>query len=401
MNVGKQVRLLYEKRPYPPPGRTAVRRPQWRLPPIEWINAVWQPCRHSPERILVAGCGTGTEAFALRRRFPHSEIVGVDFCRRSISVARRAQEQASSFRSIRFLAADLASRRSMEIAGNSFDFISCHGVLSYIPKPERALRSLARCLAPSGALYLGVNGNTHFSARWRRFLPAFGFEMNELPDAPQLVKYLELCETLAGERVGRISKKDSSYLAGDLFGPLIQNFSLTKWSGMGRKAGLHLCAGYAASRLLRPALNNGLCELLIPRSRAAVAEILDVICPNSFHALLFLRRAEPAVPWEKPDELLAWRPVPAIHLRRHPWPRRRGAWKALRDLKIKSRATNTLIELRVPEWEIEILRKSDGQLSLRSILGSVTPAVRVAALRQPLYVLYQLNVLNFLPPAPG
>ena len=131
------------------------------------------------------------------------------------------------------------------------------------------------------------------------------------------------------------------------------------------------------------------------------AEILDVLCPNSFHALLFLRQAEPAVPWEKPDELLAWRPVPAMHLRRHPWPRRRGAWKALRNLKIESRATNTLIELRVPEWEIEILRKSNGQLPLRSILASVTPAVRAAVLRQPLYVLYQLNVLNFLPPAPG
>jgi SAM-dependent methyltransferase len=401
MNVGKQVRLLYEKRPYPRPGRPAARRPPWLLPPIEWINAVWQPTRNSPERILVAGCGTGTEAFALRRRFPRSEIVGADFCTRSIEVARRGQRQAISFRSIQFLVADLANRRSMEIAGSNFDFISCHGVLSYIPKPERALRNLARSLAPSGALYLGVNGDTHFSARWRRFLPAFGFEMNELPHARQLVKHLELCETLAGERVGRISKKDSSYLAGDLFGPLIQNLSLTEWSRMGLEAGLHLCAGYAASHLLRPALNNGLYELLIPRSRAEVAEILDVICPNSFHALLFLRRAEPAVPWDKPDELLAWRPVPAMHLRRHPWPRRRGAWKALRDLKIQSRATNTLIELRVPEWEIEILRKSDGQLPLGGILASVTPAVRAASLRQQLYVLYQLNVLNFLPPAPG
>jgi SAM-dependent methyltransferase len=398
MDVGKQVRLLYERRPYPTLGKTGVRRPQWRLPPIEWINAVWQPLRATPARILVAGCGTGIEAFALQRRFPHSEIVGVDFCPRSIAVARRAQKRARSFRGIRFLTADLTSPRSLRIAGNNFDFISCHGVLSYIPKPHRVLRNLAHLLAPDGALYLGVNGPGHFSTGWRQVLPDFGFRMAELPEGSGLRKYLELCETLVGFPAGTISEKEASYLASDLFSPLILNLPLADWWRMARKAGLHFRDSYAAQRMLWPVINSGSYYLLMPRSRAEVAGFLDRLSPSSFYQLLFTRQPEPAPPWHDLNQLLAWRPLLAMHLRKHHWPRPRGSWGTSRDLKIKTAATNTLIELRVPEWEIEILRNARGEPPLRRILANIEPAIRPVLLKQQLYLLYQLNVLNLLPP---
>src|SRR5882757_5387694 len=161
----REVRRLYEKRPYPETGEGALTDPKWRLAPKEWLTALWKPGQKEPaaKRILVAGCGTGREAFAMRRKWPKAEIVAIDFSPRSIAVARKLQKGAPEMRSIRFLVANLLSRSLAATVGRDFDFISCHGVLSYLPDPAKALTHLARCLKPDGALYLGVNGAEHSS----------------------------------------------------------------------------------------------------------------------------------------------------------------------------------------------------------------------------------------------
>src|SRR5205807_6113298 len=104
-----------------------------------------------------------------RRRFPDAEITGIDFSERSIAVAKKLQRDFHR-KAIRFLSGDLTSNQFKKMARGPFDFISCHGVVSYIPHPERALRNLAGCLSPEGALYLGVNGAQHYSENWRRAL---------------------------------------------------------------------------------------------------------------------------------------------------------------------------------------------------------------------------------------
>jgi ubiquinone/menaquinone biosynthesis C-methylase UbiE len=145
MNTARAVRRIYEERPYPNLHDSAAAKPQWLLPPLPWINAVWL-ASHPLRRILVAGCGTGMETFALRRRFPDAEIVGVDFSPRSIRTAKKLQKKKRQLENIRFVVCDLSSSQFGKVAGNSFDFVSCHGVLSYIPRPERVLRNFARSL---------------------------------------------------------------------------------------------------------------------------------------------------------------------------------------------------------------------------------------------------------------
>ena len=108
-DLAKTIREAYERRPYPAVTRDAIRRSPWRLPSFAWISAVAQPSPNPPRRILVAGCGTGSEAFAMRRRFPRAEIVAVDFAERSIRIAQRLQKRSAATRDIRFLQADLTS----------------------------------------------------------------------------------------------------------------------------------------------------------------------------------------------------------------------------------------------------------------------------------------------------
>lgn len=394
-NVSEAVRAIYERRPYPALTRAALRRPAWRLPAADWIKAVAQAGPDWPRRVLVAGCGTGLEAFAVRRRFPKTEVVGVDFAARSIAVAQRWQKTSARWRDIRFLRADLTSDRLAKITGGDFDFISCHGVMSYLPEPMRALRGLANCLRPAGVLYLGVNGATHFSAGWRRFLSAFGIDMQRWSGGERLWRHLKFAAPLAADPDGEVLKHGAGYLAADLFGSLIHNLPLADWVRMCRQAGLHFRGNSAAHRLVWPAINDGSYELFLPRGRGEVAELLDILQPGAFYRLVFTRSAEPRPPWRRDSTLRQWRPLRTEHLRRFKWPARRGA----RLLKIENRRANIAIELRSAGWEIDLLRESNGERSLQEILAGQSRRVTPAALRSQLYLFYLLDLLNFLPPA--
>ncbi len=415
-DLGAEVRAGYELRPYPAVNKATLRRPRWLLPPLDWIYAVAQPAEFPPQRILVAGCGTGLEAFALRRRFPRAEIIGVDFSAESLRIARRLQEKSARSAQVRFVRADLTNDRFDKLVGRDFDFVSCHGVMSYLPAPARAFRNLARSLAPAGVLYLGangathfskswrrllagvlylgVNGATHFSKSWRRLLAGFGFEMERWPGGERLWRHLRLCATLSGDSRGRILRHGAGYLASDLFGPVIRNLPLARWVQMCGKAGLHFRGSHSAQQLLRPAINEGSHEFFLPRSRGETAELLEKLWPRSFHQLIFTRQPERVPPWRAPAQLLKWRPLWVKQARPLKWPTRRGT----RLLKIENRSSNTSIELRAAQWEIDLFRASNGERSLREILAPVDPTVPAATLRSRLYLFYQLNLLNFLPP---
>src|SRR5439155_8612771 len=173
---------------------------------------------------------------------------------------------------------DLANRNLRKIIGGTFDFISCHGVLSYSSAPSRVLSNLRHQLKPDGALYLGVNGSDHFSVRGRPFLSAFGFDMTKLRDEPYLRKLLKLWDSVlnrAGD--GGLARKSVGYLAGDLFGPTIQNLSLSSWLRVGRQAGLHFCNSYSCWRTLRSVMEKDCAQLFMPRSRPEICEMLDVV----------------------------------------------------------------------------------------------------------------------------
>jgi SAM-dependent methyltransferase len=394
-NVAQKVRAAYELRPFPSVSRESLRHPPWRLPPWEWITAV-AACP-IPRRILVAGCGTGLEAFAFRERFPKAEIVGLDFAAHSIRLARRLQRRSARWRDLRFLRADLTNPRLAREIGDGFDFVSCHGVLSYLPASERALRNLARCLAPEGVFYLGVNGIGHFSRAWRKFLPAFGFEMEHWPGGPRLWRHLKLAVALSDEGHGELLRHGAGYLASDLFGPVIHNLPLAEWTRKCRAAGLHLRGSHGAQRLIWSAINDGSCDLFMPRSRGQVATLVDLLRLNSFHRLLFTRRPEPPAPWLRPDELMSWRPLVAPEMRRRRWPKTGRS----RVVRIRSRSINRSIELRGAGWEIDLLRGGDGEHSIREILRGSGRTVAPATVRSQLYLFYLLELVNLRRPANG
>src|SRR5215213_10825983 len=303
MNVAQRVRENYEQRPYPPLGCSRRLRPVWRIAPWEWMDAIWHPPQ-SPRRILVAGCGTGNEAFALRKRLPEADVVAVDFSARTIDIARERQRKSPGHNAIEFRRADLTAKSFPRTVSSKFDFISCHGVLSYLPQPERALQNLASVLSRDGALYLGVNGACHFSETWRLVLRESGFNPASFRDSCEFRDLLKLCDALADHPTGLIANQSPEYLAGDLFGPVIANRPLDDWLALASRYGFHFRGSYSAHRTLRRALNSGRYAQLVPRSRAEAHLLAERVAPSSFHLLLFSRRPATRTPWDDREKLL-------------------------------------------------------------------------------------------------
>ena len=143
MTSAEKIKRNYERLPYPGTNPDVVDGKGGSLPPLRWMQALGRPGQPRPERVLVAGCGTGAEAFVVRRQLPRAEIVAVDFSPRSIAVARRLQRSAKWPQPIDFQVADLTSPDLAAQTGGNFDLITCHGVLSYIPEPALGLQNLA------------------------------------------------------------------------------------------------------------------------------------------------------------------------------------------------------------------------------------------------------------------
>ncbi len=403
MKIADRVREIYERRPYPFGNAKALRGRTWALG-LEWVDAIGRTGtpRTVPARVLVAGCGDGTEAFNLRRRLPDSKIVAVDFSPRSIALAKRLQRRARDTRDIRFVRADLTDPRLPARLGGGFDLVICHGVFSYIPGAGRAMKNFARFLKPDGVLYLGVNGTRHLSTRLRKALPEFGFDINEFRESGRMRQVLRLCDTVVSADGGpRVARHGPQYLAGDVFGVLNRCLSLADCAALARRAGLHFRGNHTMIRLFRRIAENDLHHLLIPRSRAQVAEFLELLGPSQFHRLLFSRTPEANPPWGSQSQLLKWRIAPT-RLYKFKLPRpAKVITDRVRRFTIESRSLNLSMEWHMPEWEIELMRRGDGGESMGSVLRQIPLSVPFAEVRRQLYLLQHLGIINLLPPGAG
>jgi SAM-dependent methyltransferase len=392
MSGGWAVREIYERYPYPetPIGRSVA---SWRIPAPSWLVSLWRPgvSTFQPRRVLVAGCGSGREAFAIARRLPAATIVAVDFSPRSIRVAQASQRRLPSAKRIRFLVADLRSRRLGQVTGGAFDFISCHGVLSYVPDPTCVLGNLQACLADGGALYLGVNGREHHSVRWRAALPAFGLDVDTWRESTRARQVLRVFDAMAARTPApRLATRSASYLSGDVFGPPLLNLPLADWMRMARQAGLHLLGSESAGESLRGLCDEDLVPALIPRTRAEVHELEDRLLPVAFHRLLLAKQQPIRAPWGDPEALIEWQVI-RLPLFRVTFPARLAG-----TARFASRALNLLVESRIDAALAAALR-GHGRRTIREGVSRAGARIDPRALRDALYLLYLLGVVELRP----
>lgn len=332
VTVADLNRRNYARHPYPAVDRHVHSARFDHLPPLNWIDALGRPGEPPLRRVLVAGCGTGAEAFALRRALPATVIVAVDFSPRAIALARRLQRAARPGRPVRFIVGDLTDTALEEKTGGRFDLISCHGVMSYIPGPQRALAVLAACLAPGGVLYLGVNGAAHPAERLRRWLKQRGVPVDGLRDERRLRTWLRLWDALHAGRATALAAQGASYLSSDVCAAHFNNWSLGRWLDTAGRAGWQPAASWALPALLRQTLEGATHRPLFPADPGTLLTCLDEASPASFHRLLLRRAGRPRGRWNDtaPDRPWALRWTGLYTLRIRPGRRGGQAWAVLR-----------------------------------------------------------------------
>jgi SAM-dependent methyltransferase len=102
-----------------------------------------------PRRVLDLGTGTGAAAFAVARRFPEAEVVGIDLAESMIATARRKTGPELAGR-VRFEVGDAAA---LPFEHDAFDLVTHANMIPFFDE-------LVRVVAPGGYVIFGFSGGS-------------------------------------------------------------------------------------------------------------------------------------------------------------------------------------------------------------------------------------------------
>jgi len=391
----------YEKRPYPAEDERVLSDKQWKLAPLGWWNGTGRLASGElgSLRVLVAGCGTGNEAFNFARLSKDFEVVGVDFSGRAIEIANRWRN-ASGLENVSFVQADLSGDDLLEKVEGPFDLISCHGVMSYIPETVSALRNIGKLLAEDGAFYLGCNGTTHVSQQYRPVLGSLGCDLESYEADSTVRQKVALCDDLKGLQPGKgIANQSDGFIASDIFGKLNHCWSLEEWNAKASEAGLTFLGALQPTRLLSQVRYNSTVSMLREEGLAWASESSDRMRPAPFHRILYGKsgRQLPDFSAANEEELKKWRPFvnlwkrDAIPAMKPPYTQ-----KVSFKLNIPGLYKDHSIEARA--FVLEFLRLSDGEKSFDEIIRQIGSGLTFQQAAPLVFRFYLCGMINLKPP---
>jgi methyltransferase-like protein/SAM-dependent methyltransferase len=106
-------------------------------------------------RVLELGCAAGGNLVPMAEALPGSWFVGVDLSARQIADGERVVRKTG----LNNVSLRHASITDIDDTYGQFDYILCHGVFSWVPRPvqDRILEVCAKHLTPSGVAYISYN----------------------------------------------------------------------------------------------------------------------------------------------------------------------------------------------------------------------------------------------------
>lgn len=256
-------------------------------------------------RILELGCASGGNIIPLAARFPNAAFVGIDI------EAAEIEEGQSRVRALGLANIGLEAADILEFAERKerFDYIICHGVLSWVPKPvqdaifrlcqaqlsSRGLVMISFNLLPGWrleqmirdicleALDPAADGQTNVSRAIARLQAVAAGVQDNTP-------YGFLCRQAAQ----RLAQADPSYLLADHLAPVNDCFLFTDVLARAHAAGLHYVSDAEVA--------TSLPEAVLPRAAAKARALangdaallqsyLDQMSGRTFRRAIFAKQA--------------------------------------------------------------------------------------------------------------
>ncbi|QSR86372.1 class I SAM-dependent methyltransferase [Candidatus Methylacidiphilum infernorum] len=400
VSFSKAVKSQFETCPFPFEDEKVLSDQSWKIVPPHWFNAVGRPGKpfYDRGRFLVAGCGTGNEAFNIARAFPNLEVVAFDASPRAIDIALRWQK-ASGINNVHFLQEDLLNPNLAQSLGHNFDWISCHEVLAYVYDPQAALAHLASCLSPEGCLYIGVKGTFHPTVRLAPAISLFSLSMDSPEQVKRTREVLCLCDNLMGIPIDKgIGAQPESYLKNHVFGVHHDPFPLHTWIEIIHNAGLQYINSLYTSMSFLQLQDNRFFDLLTELDLPTLHSLIDHCNPSFFHMIVASkpRMTPPFAPADK-KEFLRWRPLVDLWDRTK-IPAVQPPYNQVLDVTFDIPGLYRQLPLKLSSYLIEFLRRSDGSRSVSQLVAEIGVDIKVEELFTALARFYFTSLLNFLPP---
>jgi tetratricopeptide (TPR) repeat protein/SAM-dependent methyltransferase len=155
-DVSEAVRDQYEQNPYP-----RWIKMQMRGQPLHFNAELRRALPFAPitpmsddsaPEVLIAGCGTGSDAIFVHQRFRGVRVLAIDLSLSSICYAKR-KTQELGLANIEYAQADILRLGDIE---RTFDIIGAVGVLHHLADPFNGWRILLSRLRPGGFMCLGL-----------------------------------------------------------------------------------------------------------------------------------------------------------------------------------------------------------------------------------------------------
>jgi tetratricopeptide (TPR) repeat protein len=175
--VSERVREQYEQNPYPRWVKLPIHEPPLQF--NQQLRRTFPHARFTPlpddshPEMLIAGCGSGSQAVIVAQKFRGVRVLAVDLSLSSICYAKR-KTQEFGIRNIEYAQADILKLGEIK---RTFDIIASVGVLHHLADPFKGWRTLLSLLRPGGFMHLGFYSQLarRHVVKAREFVAARGY----------------------------------------------------------------------------------------------------------------------------------------------------------------------------------------------------------------------------------
>jgi len=402
--IEQKIQAAYNQLPYPGIDDKGIDpTAEWFWINIDWIDALRPAASDNAltfKHILVAGCGTGNEAFQMKNRFPDAKITAVDYSEESIGIAQNYQNEHPNYADINFEVGDLTADKGKWVKTDHYDFITCHGVISYIPNAQNVFDLFAKCLSEEGICYIGANGSTHFAVGIRKSFDHLGYANNAFEDTLETRKLIELFDRLHLKQ-SNLSNYTPAYLDSDVLNKFNQNLTLFEWSELAEKSGLHLLSSVERLSGLLKTLSPDIFSLVFPKSWKELSELIEINNAAQFHRLIFGKTPPPRLPWSDFEALLDCRiRTTRLYSIQNPNSDIYGEWIVYAHI---THGYEISFYWHIDDVSEKLFNQREGSLSIRDALGDSINAYKdnPHQLLIKLFTFYQIGIIKILPNTSG